>query len=449
MAAEYDRIVYEFFENDKSGIVLVSEDNLFIKTLRGTLTKILAVRRECIFAFHTIQHATRALRERNARKLPTILFSESVLGGRMITSFLSTIKETYPNLHVIALVGETRSEDIAYLYEIGANNVIAKPASMNNIIEKMAFTLKPQGKLTEYVGAAKTYLHRSEPKKTLRILQKVLEIKPGSPTGYMLMGDAYLQLGKDDKALEAYMEAHRNAPVFIEPLKRLAGFFSEKDMSQHLDYLLKLDKLSPLNAERKRDIGSVHYKQGNMEKAEKYFDQALDCADREASNLIENIAGSIADLVAERSPEMSEKYLEKILNAKAKSLSRSDLITFNRLGIVLKKQGKWQKAIEHYEKALTIAPNDEALYYNIGLAYQEGGNNQAAVKHFDKALRINPGLHEGNLTVCMNLGNVYYQVNDQDMAERFFKAALEASPGHSEAKRMLQKVDEARGKRKK
>lgn len=448
MATDYDRIVYEFFENEKSAVVLVSEDNLFIKTLRSTLTKVLAVRRECLFTFHSTQKAARLLKDRSARRMPTFLFSESVLGGKMVTSFLSTVNETYPNLNIIALVSETRSADIAYLYEIGANNVIAKPASANNIIEKMAFTLKPQGKLTEYVGAAKSYLGRNETEKAVRILRKVLEIKPGSPTGYMLMGDAFQQMGKDDKALEAYLEAHRNAPVFIEPLKRLASFFQEKDMTAHLDYLLKLDKLSPLNAERKRDIGSVHFRQGRMDKAETYFDQALDCADREASNLIENIATSIADLVAEAAPELSEKYLEKILATKSKRLSRADLTTFNRLGIVLKKQGKWQKAIEHYQKALEIAPDDEGLYYNMGMAYVDGGNNQMAAKCLDKALRINPGFYVGNPTVCENLGNVYYSLNDLDMAEKFFNSALETDPGHNESKRMLRRIAQARAKKK-
>ena len=448
MAADYDRIVYGFFENLMSAVVLVSEDNLFIKTLRGTLSKVLAVRRECLLVFHSTQKATRVLRDRFARKQPTILFSESVLGGKLVTGFLSTIKETYPDLHVIALVSETRSADIAYLYEIGASNVIAKPASTNNIIEKMAFTLKPQGKLTEYVGAAKGFLRNNDPKKTLQVLQKVLEIKPGSPTGYMLMGDAYLQLGKDDRALEAYMEAHRNAPVFIEPLKRLASFFEEKDMSAHLDYLMKLDKLSPLNAERKRDIGSVHFRQGNEDKAENFFDQALDCADREASGLIENIAWSIADLVAEKSPGLSEKYLEKILQAKASRLSRADLTTFNRLGIVLKKQGKWEKAIEHYTKALTVAPDDEGLYYNIGMAYFDGGDNQAATKHFDQALRLNPGFYIGNATVCKNLGNAYHGIGDTDLAEKFFKAALDAEPDHSESKRMLRRITDTKSKKK-
>ncbi len=447
MATDYDRTVYEFLENERSAIMLVSEDNLFIKTLRGTLTKVLAVRRECLLVFHSTQTATRALRDRMARKMPTILFSEGILGGRSVTSFISTVKETYPDLHIIALVGETRGEDIAYLYEIGASNVIAKPASVNNVIEKMAFTLKPQGKLTEYVGAAKTYLRQNEPDKTLRILKKVMEIKPGSPTGYMLMGDAFSQLGQDGRALEAYLEAHRNAPVFIEPLKRLASFFSEKDMTEHLDYLMKLDKLSPLNAERKRDIGSIHFKQDNREKAEKFFDQALECADREASNLIENIAAFIADLVAEEAPELSEKYLARILDAKSARLTRSDLTTFNRLGIVLRKQGKWERAIEYYEKALAVAPDDEGLYYNMGMAYLDGGNNQAAARNFDKALRINPGFYLSNATVCENLGNVYFSLNDLDMAEKFFTAAMEAEPKHSESKRMLKRVAEARSKK--
>jgi len=345
-------------------------------------------------------------------------------------------------------VGETKREDIAYLYEIGASNVIAKPASTNNIIEKMAFTIKPQGKLTEYVGAAKTYLRRGEPKKSIRILQKVLEIKPGSPTGYMLLGDAFTQLGKEDKALESYVEAHRNAPVFLEPLKRLADFFEEKDVGAHLEYLSKLDQLSPLNAERKRDIGSAHFRKGDVEQAEDFFDQALTCADREASSLIENIATSIADLVQEQSPALSEKYLEKVINAKSERLTRSDIATFNRLGIVLKKQGKLKKAIEYYNQALKIAPEDEGLHYNVGMAYFDGGDSRTAAKCFDEALKIAPGFYKGNATVSKNLGNVYFGMGELGLAEKFFQAALEVNPSHAESKRMVKRIAEAREKKK-
>ncbi len=85
------------------------------------------------------------------------------------------MKRLLPDLRIIVLVGETKRENIAYFYEIGVNNVISKPASMNNIIEKMAFTIKPQGKLSEYMGLGKRFLAAGKLKEALDVSTKILK----------------------------------------------------------------------------------------------------------------------------------------------------------------------------------------------------------------------------------------------------------------------------------
>ena len=265
-------------------------------------------------------------------------------------------------------------------------------------------------------------------------------MKPGSPTGLMLKGDAFLSLGKRDRALEAYQEAHESAKLFMEPLKRLADFFKGVDDKQYLAYLKRLDKLSPLHAERKRDIGVAHLGQGESETAEKYFDQAIECATREASTIIENMAESIAQHVQGRSPALAEKYLSKMLEAKRENLSRSDLETFNRLGIALKQQGKWEQAVDNYRKALKIAPDDENLHYNMGAAYFEGGRTADAVNCFSRALSINPELHKGSDTISYNLANVFFSAGSLRRAEEFVKDALEANPKNAKALRLREQM---------
>ncbi|MGE4504155.1 MAG: tetratricopeptide repeat protein [Desulfovibrionaceae bacterium] len=437
---QYDGIVLEYFDNANAAVPIISDDELFKKNLRSVFQKTLVIKREVVHSFQKPSAALRYLTDRLQRRLPTLLFCEGSIQGRPTTDFLATLKATHPELLVIALVVETRREDIAYLYEIGCNNVIAKPASANNIVEKMAFSIRPQGKLTEYVSAAKSFLQRREYQKVLTICRKILELKPGSPTALMLVGDVFLATGERRKAQSAYEEAHRNAELFIEPIKRLAEFHRDHDDEQHLHFLRKLDKLSPLHAGRKRDIGLAHMRRGEQPEAEQYFDKAMECARREAASIVSGMAESIANVVQEESPVMAEKYLSQALDAKKDNLTQADLETFNRLGIALKAQGKWQEAVDCYKKALGIAPRDEGLYYNLGMAYFEGRKSREAAKAFATALEISPTFYRGNEVVTTNLANAAYEARDFEGARRFATHALELNPKNSHALEIMRRI---------
>ena len=53
-------------------------------------------------------------------------------------------------------------------------------------------------------------------------------------------------------------------------------------------------------------------------------------------------------------------------------------------------KGKYDDAIEDYDKAIALAPNDAIAYYNRGVAYYEKGDKEQAIADFRKALEINP-----------------------------------------------------------
>lgn len=62
----------------------------------------------------------------------------------------------------------------------------------------------------------------------------------------------------------------------------------------------------------------------------------------------------------------------------------------NNKGCILTKLGKYQEAIESYDKALEINPNDFDAWNNKGHALKDSGRYQEAITSYDKALKINP-----------------------------------------------------------
>ncbi|WP_285907012.1 tetratricopeptide repeat protein [Pseudodesulfovibrio pelocollis] len=434
---KYDSIVYDFFENGNGAVLLLSEDPLFKKTLSSTIFKIIGTKRDCFFAYENVQVGLRKLQECQKSKIECIVFIERLIGGRPSTDTIITIKRLLPDQRVIVLVSETKRENIAYFYEIGVNNVISKPASMNNLIEKMAFTIKPLGKLSEYMETGKRFLAAGKYREALQISDKILTIKPNSPAGLMLRGDVFLEAGRREDAVESYMKAHESSRLYLEPLKRLARAYEGVDEDKHLEYLKKLDRLSPLNTERKTDIGRVHVQRREMDRAEKYFDQAIEAATREAMSMVGSVAERISEAVGQVSPQMSEKYLSKVLESKGRSLCKDDIALFNKLGIALRGQGKWREAIDNYSRALEISPDDEGLYYNMGMAYFDGGDKRMAAKCFETALDKNPEFHKSSEVASLNLGTIYADLRQPEKAIPFLENALALNPRNTTARQKL------------
>ncbi|CCH49769.1 tetratricopeptide repeat protein [Pseudodesulfovibrio piezophilus] len=439
----YDSILYDYFEKQGGVIILLSEDLLFKKILSNTIFKTIGTKRDCLWAYEGIQAGLKKIQQCQKNKIECTVFIERMIADRPSTDTIITLKQLLPDLRIIVLVGETKRENIAYFYEIGVNNVISKPASVNNIIEKMAFTLKPQGKLSEYMSIGKRFLTAGKLKEALEVSDKILSLKPDSPAGLMLRGDVYLT-GKDHtKAVASYLKAHESSRLYLEPLKRLANAYDGVDDDQHLYYLKKLDKLSPLNTERKTGIGKVYIKRKELDVAEEYFDKALETATKEAMSLVGSVAEQITEAVGQSSPRMAEKYLSKVLESKGNQLSKKDISLFNKLGIALRGQGKWREAIENYTRALTISPEDEGLHYNMGMAYFDGKEHRMAAACFEKALENNPDFYKQSEVVSMNLGTVYMDLRRLDRALVFFEAAYALNPSNRMAKRKIETLQKS------
>lgn len=67
---------------------------------------------------------------------------------------------------------------------------------------------------------------------------------------------------------------------------------------------------------------------------------------------------------------------------------------YNRLGIALRKLGRFDVAESYYMKALPLAPEDPNLHFNVGRLYLEWTKWEKAMEHGDKAAALNPTFAE-------------------------------------------------------
>ncbi|MDR0826444.1 MAG: tetratricopeptide repeat protein [Desulfovibrio sp.] len=442
-SSHYEKTIADFTRDERGLFVLLTEDQSFLKAFRSLLGKQLGlVLTDVIDNVPEADKLIKTIKTAADRGRRPFLILERIFKSRDMSLTVKEIKEAFPRIFILILTVEIEQNRVIYLYESGADNFIAKPVSTQTIMEKLAFTIKPQNQLGESIDLAKSLLQQDQPEKAKDAAEQILQMKPGSAAGLMILGDAERAMGNMDAARQAYKQAADSSGLYLEPLNRLASLAEEMgEMEQCLNYLERMDKLSPLNMDRKINMGEINLTLGQDEKAAGLFESALAQAEKEAAALISSMAERIAGLYAEKDPLRSEIFLRKALNIKKEHLTHEDLRVFNMLGINLRRQGKWEEAIAEYTRALKIAPEDEGLHYNLGMAYAQGEKMGEARTCMEKSLSLNENFPQVSDTVAFNLGYVFLKSGREKRARTCFETALRLNPEHEGAARALATLD--------
>ena len=93
-------------------------------------------------------------------------------------------------------------------------------------------------------------------------------------------------------------------------------------------------------------------------------------------------------------------------------------------GVTFHQQGEYEKARNHYTKALELNPQLAEAYYNRGFAKSASGDHQGAIADYTKALEYNPQLAEA----YNNRGNAKDALGDYQGAIADYTKALEYNP---------------------
>ena len=122
--------------------------------------------------------------------------------------------------------------------------------------------------------------------------------------------------------------------------------------------------------------------------------------------------------------------------ARAESLYRQilhadddNVIANNLFGLLCMQLKRFDEAVYHIEKALSVSPNDAQAHSNLGIALKDLGRNEEAEKHFHESLKIDPN----NPKVYNNLGAIYMMLNRIDDAIHCYRYALKIQPAFAEA----------------
>ncbi|MEW9121452.1 MAG: tetratricopeptide repeat-containing sensor histidine kinase [Thermotaleaceae bacterium] len=132
----------------------------------------------------------------------------------------------------------------------------------------------------------------------------------------------------------------------------------------------------------------------------------------------------------------SMPYLLKALNIFVHiGNEKEEMITRNLLGTNFFYYGKYEQALDNYQRALKLTKkiqdqNFEAkILNNIGEIYRELGKSQDALSCYFLALEISENIDEQNniATILMNIGQIYQALDQDQKALKYYEKSLPIS----------------------
>ena len=433
--------VYSFID-DKSGLFLVlSRDKTFFLNFRNSFYKELEIEQERIRNVLSLRRTIEEIRVYREYQKSPFLFVESSFDGRSTLPFVEEAKAEFKDMFVIVLMSEVDEKMLAQFVEAGVDNFITKPVSVNVLVEKIANTLVPPDAIGQKVREGKERLRKVEFALAYGVARDILEMKPGSPAGLMIMGDALKGLCKRNDALKLYHKALENAPMYLEPRKKIVEFHKEDgNLSEALAQLLEIDELAPLNLNRKKEIAELYFMEGNYKGAARFYAEAVKVMHAQKDVECVRMACDYADKIFNAEQERATALF--VMCSKLADTYKVELsgTVYNRLGMLLRRAKKWMEAVVAYEKANALSPDDVSILFNMGMAYVEGEDFGSAAQKFERAMRIDRDCYKDNLPMAYIMGQVFIRAQRMGNAATVLHYVHSQDPNFKKVKSLLKSL---------
>lgn len=450
VVTKHSDTVYNFVDQVGGLFYIVSPDRSFYQFFRKAMYKEFRVDQERIHLTTNPAKVMKELKILFGHKKYPLIFLEGIIDESPTLPLLEEIRATFKNALIIVLMNDSDEQKIANYVEAGADNFITKPVSVKLLIEKVANTLLPPDKIGRKVREGKMRLAKVEFALAYGVARDILQMKPGSPAGLLIMGDALKGLSKREDALKMYLQASENADMYLEPLKKIVTFYKEEeDTDNVLRYLLRIDELSPLHVERKREIGEIYFSKGEIEKAAEYFESATKLMHKQRRKECVDIATSYADRIFDKKEAAAEGLLSVATRCGKAFKVEVPWSTYNRLGMLKRRNKDWTGAIKAYTEASLRAPKDASILFNLGMAYVEGKDFSNAAEKFERAINLSPALYKENLDAGYIIGQVFIRAHRLKNAAKVLTHIHDTDPNYKKVKALLASIKDPKSKKKK
>lgn len=263
-----------------------------------------------------------------------------------------------------------------------------------------------------------------------RYATKAIAASDRAADAYLTLGIVYSQLGKRERALEAFLKAVEANPRHAEAHRWAAAMYSGRG---DLPNEYRMARGAFLAAAGDSFYFRVYHevlteKLGDYRQALAVAQQVLTTApDMEVHWRLGYLYGFLGD---------DERSVTHYRQAAALDPRNPDLV--EGIGNGLRNLGRAEDAIAAYRQALAVAPQRARTHRLLAGVYHDRGRWEDAIHEYERAV----ALGEREAATLESLCALYHVTSRFDRAEACFRAVLAADPQNPRALRLLPEVRE-------
>lgn len=294
------------------------------------------------------------------------------------------------SLPFMMVTGEMDEKIVAEAGEVEVDAYLVKPFTQEDLKSKLDEVLNKKrspSQIDIHLSVAQVYMEARQYQLALEELKKALKLGPRSPRVSYALAQVFEAQNDLEKAKALYQRSVEFGHQFLKGHESLARVFQQQgDLPAATAHLRAAVNISPKNLDRQIALSRNLIQLGEKDEAQSVLQNVLKIADKNK--------GEVARQVGEAYMDYGMPLDAQHAFSQALELDPKSLHLYNRLGMALRRQKKFNEAVDNYKIAIQIDPEDENLYYNLGRAYYEAGDKPRAVMTMKKALQIYPDFQE-------------------------------------------------------
>ena len=331
-----------------------------------------------------------------------------------------------------------------------------------------------------------TPLHTPQHDIAIDLLKKEIQTNPRLTRPHYLLGAVYFDKGDMASAIPNFQNCLGVDPNYEPARQKLIQAYQKTGQSNQAVRLVEQRVKNQQghrsfreSAESYNYLGTLYYRQGDVDKAIQAFENALKRSPHHKTakqNLNQLFRQKAFNALKRRAFDEATTYFEKAIR-----LDPENATTYRIMGDGYALASEFSRAITYYQKALDIAPDDAEArknlvlsYSNHGVVLRNRGEWDAAIRAYRDALALQPTyqlaktnlidvlwqkanarrqagrsaeaiatylelqkLHPNDTDIASLLGELYLKVRDYPAAVSAFQQVYTAQPTNDQAQRNL------------
>jgi len=271
------------------------------------------------------------------------------------------------------------------------------------------------------------YFHKQRYDWARKHLEDVVATGP-TPAAYCCLGHVYNKLNNFQKSYEAYLEASKQNPTYLEAWEGLvSALIKSGEAAQALEVTRTVKELEPNNYRIYILIGEAHEALGDLDAAVQNYHLAHESAP--GSPEVQFNLGRA--YLRQGKWDWAQTALDLTLASQPNHAEAS-----LRLGEVYQFRKDYVKAEELYRKAHSLAPDDVDTLLILGTFFDMHARHSEALCFYTNAAKLQPD----NPDVLQQLGHTLMNLGHEGKAEELFTRVLKIRPDSIRAHTDLCKI---------